>query len=549
MRALPVVATIILLLTILHVYITLGRLPLAPAHILEEHAAISQSPATQPGPLSLRLLPPPPPPPPPPPLAMSEAAVRPPPLAMSEAAVRQPDSEPTASRVHAPSAACSSKRLRDLLSPTCGADAFAESATEEADSKRLQAALRAQQNPEDCTRRRIVRFKDWRNGLGAQLSSLIGAWSSQLDKTPSLLAPGSTLDADATTEPLPVLLVPAGGLRYANKALCPQRDLTCYFEPLSSCAAPEGAKSVRPAKMSPALADRMSEALSLRHRRDKWWVRKEMMRYVFRPNAATHKMLSRVRREMKLRAPRRAAGQGDGGDDDGGGDGDPSSWPRIDDLVAIHVRRGDKKDLGAKERGEPFTDAMYVRAAVALADELGASGFLLASSEPGTLKRLPALLSPRPTYQMPAHYFVDVPEGLTPHQVVERTAQEGGSNDEGLSQIVQLLLLSESRAFLGTVTSNFGLLVTKLMAFVQPTPVALDLSCAGLTSMRADPDDGRVWAVWERSDAGATALAPSCRGRTGASGKAKLKVPPKKKAKRSSAEIALAWEARLERAP
>ena len=88
-------------------------------------------------------------------------------------------------------------------------------------------------------------------------------------------------------------------------------------------------------------------------------------------------------------------------------------------VVAVHVRRGDKRDLGAKERGEPFSDAMYVAAARALADEMGASGVLLASSEPNTLTRLPPLLLPLPTYVMPAHHFVDVPEGKTPHQVEE----------------------------------------------------------------------------------------------------------------------------------
>ena len=162
--------------------------------------------------------------------------------------------------------------------------------------------------------------------------------------------------------------------------------------------------------------------------------------------------------------------------------------------------------------------------------QVGARGFLLASSEPETLKRLPLLLGPRPTFVMPAKYFVQVregllptsffllptcfprshfrlcillylvqvPEGLTPHQVIEKTKQEGGSNDEGMSQIVQLLLLAECSAFLGTVTSNFGLLVTKLMAFRTPTPAALDLSCEGLASMQgaSSADAGRDSEVW-----------------------------------------------------
>ena len=187
---------------------------------------------------------------------------------------------------------------------------------------------------------------------------------------------------------------------------------------------------------------------------------------------------------------------------DGGGGGG-GGGAQLGRLVGVHVRRGDKRDLGAKERGEPFSDAMYVQAALALADEVGASGFLLASSEPDTLKRLPALLKPRPTFVMPAKYFVQVEEGLTPHQVIEKTKQEAGANDEGMSQIVQLLLLAESAAFLGTITSNFGLLVTKLRAFREPQPLALDLSCAGLTSMLATgAADDEVWHLaWNKGDA------------------------------------------------
>ena len=95
---------------------------------------------------------------------------------------------------------------------------------------------------------------------------------------------------------------------------------------------------------------------------------------------------------------------------------------------------------------------------------------------------------------------MQVPEGLTPHQVIERTRQEGGSNDEGMSQIVQLLLLAECRGFIGTVTSNFGQLVTKLMAFSTPEPVSLDLSCEGLTAMKADAS-ADVWKLhWGDKD-------------------------------------------------
>ena len=138
--------------------------------------------------------------------------------------------------------------------------------------------------------------------------------------------------------------------------------------------------------------------------------------------------------------------------------------------------------------------------AQAVASEVGAEGFVLASSEPSTLTRLPPMLLPLPTYVMPAHYFVAVPEGKTPHQVVEATKQSAKGPDEGQSQIVQLLLLAATRAFVGTVTSNFGQLVTKLMGFATPAPVALDLSCVGLASMR-NSSSSVVWAPgWAERD-------------------------------------------------
>ena len=381
---------------------------------------------------------------------------------------------------------CARPHLASILDLECNPLLAAGlAADEEADAAALHKALLRLQHPEDCARatsaRTVYTFKDWRNGLGAQLSTLVGVWASVLNREASATA--------ALFGPHAPLLIPLGGLRYANKALCPKRDLACYFEPFTACEAPASARKARAAKTPPELAVRVTRELKLRRPRDKWWFRKELTRYVFRPNAATRALLASVRSEMGLSPPATESGTTSS---------NRSSVMRTDQLVAIHVRRGDKRDLGAKERGEPFSDAMYVKAAKALADELGATGFLLASSEPDTLKRLPALLAPRPTYSMPDKYFVHVPEGLTPHQVIEKTRQEGGANDEGRSQIVQLLMLAECRGFIGTLTSNFGLLVTKLMAFHTLTPLALDISCAGLSSMLGIEADAPVWRLeWD----------------------------------------------------
>lgn len=393
--------------------------------------------------------------------------------------------------------ACQSARLRRVLALECGESAERAAHDAASDSAKLQAALRTWQHPTECTVARTRVYRDWRNGLGAQLSSLVGAWAAALAKDDL-----ARVNARAT------VLLAAGGMRYANKALCPSRDLTCYFEPLSSCDAPSrttGVKEARAAKTPAALAVRLSDQLGLSRTRDKWWLRMELTRYIFRPNAATLGMLAAVREEMRLRAP--------SGDDsalrpasavqEGAEAASEADERRTDELVALHVRRGDKRDLGAKERGEPFSDSMYVAAAAAVAEASGARGFLLASSEPSTLSRLPPLLRAAtglPTYVMPAHHFVQVPEGKTPHQVVETTRQEGAGRDEGRSQLVQLMLLAECRAFVGTVTSNFGQLVTKLMAFRQPTPASLDLSCAGLAPMQ-NASAGETWPLrWEKAD-------------------------------------------------
>ena len=87
-----------------------------------------------------------------------------------------------------------------------------------------------------------------------------------------------------------------------------------------------------------------------------------------------------------------------------------------------------------------------VRAQV-LAREVGADGFLLASSEPNTLTRLPPLLLPLPTYVMPARHFVDVPEGKTPHQVEEE-------EDPGSMVLFVILLLSTTATATAIATTT-----------------------------------------------------------------------------------------------
>ena len=328
----------------------------------------------------------------------------------------------------------------------------------------------------------------------AQLSTLVGVWASALQKHAE--ATDTVFGRAGSNAPL---LVALGGMRYVNKAQCTSRDLSCYFEPFSACEAPESARTIRAAKTPMELASRISSELRLRRKRSKWWLRKELMRYVLRPNNRTVRMLNAVRSEMGLSAPRMLnAVRGEMGLFEPSKSAVESGVNRLhtNQLVGIHIRRGDKRDLGAKERGEPFSDAMYSKAALALAREVGAAGFLLASSEPETLTRLPPLLAPLPTFIMPAHHFVAVPEGRTPHQVVEQTRQASSGNDEGRSQVVQWLLLAECRAFLGTATSNFGQVVTKMLGFRQPTPIALDLSCEGLTPMADDDKDVSVTGAW-----------------------------------------------------
>ena len=172
------------------------------------------------------------------------------------------------------------------------AKARAEAADDSADVASLQAALKAQQHPPDCasaTASGAHVFKDWRNGLGAQISSLVGAWATLMAKNAAVdgsgrvfparrgsrEAAGGTAAAGAAS---PHLLIPLGGLRYANKARCPKRDLSCYFVPFGSCEAPEGAKNARAKKTPPELAAQISRELKLRRPRDKWWLRKELTR-------------------------------------------------------------------------------------------------------------------------------------------------------------------------------------------------------------------------------------------------------------------------------
>ena len=119
-----------------------------------------------------------------------------------------------------------------------------------------------------------------------QLSSLVGAWAHLLARTGG--ARGSAR------------LLASGGMRYANKARCPKRDLACYFEPLSGCEASGDEKEARAAKTPEALPAELGEALGFHRSRDKWWLRRELTRFVFRPNAASAALMLRVCGEMQI---------------------------------------------------------------------------------------------------------------------------------------------------------------------------------------------------------------------------------------------------------
>ena len=172
---------------------------------------------------------------------------------------------------------CLKGRLQAVLGLECDAAKRAAALRDEAaDAAALQAALKKQQHPVDCSAAlssgAVRTFKDWRNGLGAQISSLVGAWTSVLAKN---------VQSSGRVWPGPragFLLIPLGGLRYANKALCPRRDLSCYFEPFAGCAAPASTKSMRAKKTPEELAGQVSRELRLRRPRDKWWLRKELTR-------------------------------------------------------------------------------------------------------------------------------------------------------------------------------------------------------------------------------------------------------------------------------
>ena len=63
-------------------------------------------------------------------------------------------------------------------------------------------------------------------GWERRLSSIVGAWAHLPHRTGGVHGEGR--------------LFATGGMRDANKARCPARDLSCYFEPVSGCAARGG---------------------------------------------------------------------------------------------------------------------------------------------------------------------------------------------------------------------------------------------------------------------------------------------------------------------
>lgn len=162
-------------------------------------------------------------------------------------------------------------------------------------------------------------------------------------------------------------------------------------------------------------------------------------------------------------------------------------------CVSMHVRRTDKhtedhrvRDRTFKDFGQVYRSWAYWRYAGPVAQ----LRVLLGSEDKATFSAVPRLLTPSTAYWIPARHFVmdmslgkafktiqqgnarlaelyglieDKIAATRPPPSREQLAAQGLLKDEGMLLILQILLMSECVAFIGSFSSNVAILVHDLM--------------------------------------------------------------------------------------
>eukprot|EP00908_Phaeocystis_cordata_P003847 Transcript_14227.p1 GENE.Transcript_14227~~Transcript_14227.p1 ORF type:complete len:396 (+),score=166.23 Transcript_14227:59-1189(+) len=283
---------------------------------------------------------------------------------------------------------------------------------------------------------------------------------------------------------------------YVNPVRCPSRSFDCYFEPASNCSRP--AKAGRQPKGRPARNPRehrraedvkihwcfdlprrkLSRLAQLRAVHPAAWYHGQLAAFLFRPNAALRALRDEVGARMAS-SDAAAANR--------------SLLANGSACAAMHVRRTDKHtedhrvaDRGFKDFGQVFRSWAYWR----YGGPVPQLRVLLGSEDKATFGAMPRLLLPSVAVWIPAPYFVmdmslgkqfksiqqgnkrlaelyglleDQIAATHPRPTRRQLEARGLLKDEGMVLILQILMMSDCVAFIGSYSSNVAILVHDLM--------------------------------------------------------------------------------------
>ena len=254
---------------------------------------------------------------------------------------------------------------------------------------------------------------------------------------------------------------------YTDRHDCPSRALTCYFEPLGACseeqvtrglsqhelgaggelvmlsAATEGLRvvysDVRLDNFLNQRQNRVHVPRRVRHRGLLWW-RAQLAQYLLRPNAYVRRLVQRER--------------------------DALGWSEhAERVVGVHVRHGDKKTESAVVPMEQYLDAALeiARGRRGPGKEAARHVIYVSTDDPEALaeaRRWQALPQNARAVTVLAREGEGRGVSTATDQVVEM--HKVNVTRYGEEAVLNLLLLADCRAFVGTFSSNFGRLAFEL---------------------------------------------------------------------------------------
>jgi hypothetical protein len=290
---------------------------------------------------------------------------------------------------------------------------------------------------------------------------------------------------------------------YVNPVRCARQTFDCYFEPTTNCS-----RLARPITTEPgegrfyhsnlkAVAllwcfelprERLTRLAGLRAVHAEAWYHGQLAAFLFRPNSEMRAFRDEALRSFAFDANDTRAetlSAAPGGLHNGS-------------CAAMHIRRTDKfkgrrrEDRRAQKGFGDFGRSFKGWAHFLSPNPATQARVLLGSEDPATFREMPSLVLPAVSYWLPDRYFVmntaagmnfkninDNNERLVSRydQLVQAMAQaqrngtaavaeleaRGVRKDEGMTLVLQILMMSECDALFGSYASNVAILVHDLM--------------------------------------------------------------------------------------